>query len=66
MRAINGVEVAFLIRKVKDIDVKLNFRSQDIIINDIASIFDGGGHKYAAGAYIKDGDTVDVDVDCIV
>lgn len=56
MRAINGVEVAFLIRKVKESDVKLNFRSQDIIINDIAGMFEGGGHKYAAGAYIKNGD----------
>ena len=55
MRAINGVEVAFLIRKVGLTDVKLNFRSQDTTINDIASIFKGGGHKYAAGAYVANG-----------
>ena len=55
MRAIDTVEVAFLIRKVSTNDVKLNFRSQDVVINDIASIFKGGGHKYAAGAYVRDG-----------
>ena len=55
LRAINSVEVSFLIRKIHDSDVKINFRSQDTVINDIASIFKGGGHKYAAGAFVKDG-----------
>ena len=55
LRAIEGIEVSFLLRKVNDSDVKINFRSQYVIINDIASIFDGGGHKYAAGAFIRNG-----------
>ena len=32
---------------------KINIRSRGIIINDIASNFHGGGHKFASGARIK-------------
>ena len=35
-------------------DIRINFRSRGkYIINDIAKRFDGGGHKLAAGATIK-------------
>ena len=56
MRTIITVEVSLLIRKVGDTGIKLNFRSKgNIIINDIAGIFGGGGHKFAAGAFLQDG-----------
>ena len=37
----------------EDDNVKLSFRSKgNYIINDVAKIFGGGGHKYAAGAKV--------------
>ncbi|MAP67293.1 MAG: hypothetical protein CMF80_06305 [Candidatus Marinimicrobia bacterium] len=60
LRAIDTVEVSFLIRKISDSDVKVNFRSQDTTINDIASIFKGGGHKFAAGAFVKNGNVEEI------
>lgn len=33
---------------------KINIRSRGPIINEIASIYSGGGHKFASGARIKD------------
>ena len=32
---------------------KINIRSRGIVINEIASHFNGGGHKFASGARIK-------------
>lgn len=32
---------------------KINIRSRDIVINDVAERFNGGGHKFASGARIK-------------
>lgn len=39
---------------------KVNIRSRGPIINDIASKYNGGGHKYASGARIKNASDVDV------
>lgn len=38
---------------------KINIRSRGIVINEIASKFNGGGHKFASGARIKTEEEVD-------
>ena len=38
---------------------KINIRSKGPVINEIASNFNGGGHKYASGARIKTRKEVD-------
>ena len=54
LRMIENVEVSFMIR-VTNNKHRINFRSSgNIIINDIAKSFGGGGHKFAAGARISD------------
>ena len=51
IRTIKGVEVAFMIQKLENNTHRINFRSSgNIVINDIAKMFGGGGHIYAAGA----------------
>jgi len=53
VRSIKGVQVAFMILE-QNYDIRINLRSRGkYIINDIAKRFDGGGHKLAAGATIK-------------
>lgn len=53
LRAINGIEVAILFREEKA-KVKINMRSKhDVNVSTIANIFDGGGHKKAAGAIVE-------------
>jgi bifunctional oligoribonuclease and PAP phosphatase NrnA len=55
LRTINGVEVAVMFLEIDENKIRVNFRSKGkYIINDIASIIGGGGHKYAAGALILD------------
>jgi phosphoesterase RecJ-like protein len=55
IRTIEGVEVSFMIQETKDGKHRINFRSSgNYIINDIAQSFDGGGHKFAAGARVDD------------
>ena len=38
---------------------KVNIRSRGPVINEVASKYNGGGHKYASGARIKDAELVD-------
>lgn len=38
---------------------KINIRSRGPIINDVASLYNGGGHKFASGARIKNESDVD-------
>ena len=53
IRSIENVEIAFTMFQFEDDHVKLSFRSKgNYIINDVAKIFGGGGHKYAAGAKV--------------
>ena len=55
IRTIQGVEVAFMIQEVSPHSYRINFRSSgNYIVNDIAQSFDGGGHKFAAGARVDD------------
>ena len=39
---------------------KANIRSRGPVINEIAARYNGGGHKYASGAKIKDKKDVDL------
>lgn len=38
---------------------KVNIRSRGPVINEIAQQFNGGGHKFASGARIKNADDID-------
>ena len=54
IRSIENVEVSFMIQEQESGGHRINFRSSGIyIINDVASKFGGGGHKFAAGARIS-------------
>ena len=56
IRGIKGVEIAFCITE-KDDEYKISFRSDGkYSINDIAGLFGGGGHYYAAGCKIQKND----------
>ena len=55
MRSIKGIEVSFMISQINNNKFRINFRSRGkYIINDIASHFNGGGHKLAAGATVEE------------
>jgi phosphoesterase RecJ-like protein len=55
IRTIERVEVSFMIQETNKGNHRINFRSSgNYIINDIAQSFDGGGHKFAAGARVDD------------
>lgn len=51
IRAIRGVKVAVLVRKINDL-LKISFRSKDknISVRELAGKFGGGGHPGASGA----------------
>ena len=56
IRAIDGVEVAFVAVEHSD-DIKISFRSRGkYTVNDVAGLFGGGGHKFASGARTSDHD----------
>lgn len=38
---------------------KINIRSRDVVINEVAEHFNGGGHKFASGARLKTEEEVD-------
>ena len=48
-----GVEVSLFASEREDDIVKLSFRSKKINVNEIASLFGGGGHILASGASAK-------------
>lgn len=49
---INGVNVSMFATERKNNIVKLSFRSRTIDVNEVASLYGGGGHKLAAGASV--------------
>jgi bifunctional oligoribonuclease and PAP phosphatase NrnA len=52
-RAIEGVEVAFLIKEIGPDRYKISFRSRGKVdVNEFCSRFGGGGHKVASGCTI--------------
>jgi len=59
IRGIKGVEIAFCITE-RDDEYKVSFRSNGKhSINDLAGLFGGGGHYFAAGCKIEKNDVQD-------
>lgn len=54
-RDIEEVKVWFLALEDKD-QIRIRLRSKEIVINDIAALFGGGGHPLASGVRVKDKD----------
>ena len=53
-RTIHGVEVSLMFTELDTNKVKVSLRSKgQIVINQVAEKFGGGGHHYAAGALVK-------------
>lgn len=51
---IKGIQIGVILVELKD-NIKISFRSKgDIFVNELATGFQGGGHKNAAGANVKD------------
>jgi bifunctional oligoribonuclease and PAP phosphatase NrnA len=50
---------AFITYDEKQELYKVNIRSRGPVINEVASKYNGGGHKYASGARIKNEDDID-------
>ena len=49
-----GVEISFMILENSSNSHRINFRSSgNYSVNDVAQVFDGGGHKFAAGAKVN-------------
>ena len=57
--SINGVEIGISMCAEKENEYKVSFRSRTRHVNEIAAVFGGGGHIYAAGCRIC-GKTEDV------
>lgn len=54
LRAIRGVEVGLLFTEVDGEGVRMSFRSTgEFDVAEIAGVFGGGGHRAAAGAFVK-------------
>jgi len=54
VRSIKGVEVIVMFLEINKKSVRMNFRSKGkVVVNQIAEKFNGGGHKFAAGAITK-------------
>ena len=52
MRGIDGVEISFSLTQREDY-YKISFRSSGVYtVNDVAALFGGGGHFFAAGCTI--------------
>lgn len=52
-RYIYGVQVAILFKGVSDNVTRISMRSKTLDVSKIATLFDGGGHKLAAGCTIQ-------------
>ena len=62
LRAIENVEVSFLLTEQLDGSFRINFRSKGrYVINDIASELGGGGHKFAAGCRIVNSNAIEIE-----
>ena len=62
IRIVEGVEISFMIQELGNGSHRINFRSSgNYTVNDTAQIFDGGGHKFAAGARIQDSTTAEIE-----
>jgi len=50
---VKDVNIAIFFREESNNNVKVSFRSDNVNVRKIATIFGGGGHKYASGATIS-------------
>ena len=57
-REIEDVKVWFIALE-GDGEIRVRLRSKEVVINDVAAIFDGGGHPLASGVRVKDMDMLD-------
>ena len=53
LRAIVSTEIAFVAKEMSNGWTKISMRSKTIDIAEVCQVFDGGGHKFAAGCTIK-------------
>ena len=53
LRRMSTTEVSFVLKEVDENTTKASLRSKTIDVSDIASIFGGGGHTFAAGCTIR-------------
>ena len=53
VNSIFGVDVALCIMQNKGNTFKISFRSSTVDVNEIASLFGGGGHKCASGCMLN-------------
>ncbi len=53
LRTIDSTEVAFLLKEIDNKTFKVSMRSKNIDVAEVCSIFNGGGHKFAAGCVLK-------------
>lgn len=54
LRAINSVDVAFVVKEIEpNKTCKVSMRSKKYDVSEICSVFNGGGHSRAAGCTIK-------------
>lgn len=53
-RSLDGIEVAVMIRELEKNTYKISLRSKEYVdVAEISKIFEGGGHKHAAGCTIQ-------------
>lgn len=57
-REIEDVKVWFIALEGDD-EIRVRLRSKEVVINDVAAMFDGGGHPLASGVRVKDMDMLD-------
>lgn len=51
---VEGVEVGLLFREIKPKEIKVGFRSKGAVdVSRIAALYEGGGHRQAAGAQVN-------------
>ena len=53
LRMIDSTEVAFILKEIENKMFKVSMRSKTVDVAEVCSIFNGGGHKFAAGCVIK-------------
>lgn len=53
LRRMNTTEISFVLKEVDENTTKASLRSKNIDVSEIASVFGGGGHTFAAGCTIR-------------
>lgn len=53
LRQINTTEVSFVLKEVDENTTKASLRSKTVDVSQVAAVFGGGGHTFAAGCTIR-------------